>query len=110
MLTHFYNHDFLYDNKKTSFLQSELLYHYSDKNSWFVNFDYDLEQSYNHQWKVGFAYKKKCWSTKVSLGQEVVPNRDDSFKNTVLYLELNLNPIGGIEQNIEENFSSQGKE
>ena len=108
MLTHFYNHDFLYDNKKTSFLQSEFTHHYSDKNSWFVDFDYDIEQLYNHQWKLGWSHKQKCWSTRVSVGQEVVPNVDNSFRNTALYLELNLNPIGGIEQNIEENFSSQG--
>ncbi|NEW60302.1 LPS-assembly protein LptD [Sulfurovum sp. bin170] len=108
MLTHFYNHDFLYDNKKTSFLQSEFVHRYSDKNSWFVNFDYGLEQLYNHQWKVGWSHKQKCWSARVSVGQEVVPNVDNSFRNTALYLELNLNPIGGIEQNIEENFSSEG--
>ena len=108
MLTHFYNNDFLYDNKKTSFLQSELMHSYSDKNSWFVNFDYDLEQLYNHQWKLGWSHKQKCWSARVSVGQEVVPNVDNSFRNTALYLELNLNPIGGIEQNIEESFSSEG--
>lgn len=108
MLTHFYNYDFLYDNKKTSFLQSEFTHRYSDKDSWFVNFDYDIEQLYNHQWKLGWSHKQKCWSARVSIGQEVVPNLDNSFRNTSLYLELNLNPIGGIEQNIEEDFSSQG--
>jgi len=108
MLTHFYNYDFLYDNKKTSFLQSELIHRYSDNSSWFGSFDYDMEQSYNHKWKLGWSHKQKCWSAKVSIGQEVIPNIDNSFRNTALYLELNLNPIGGIEQNIEENFSSQG--
>jgi LPS-assembly protein len=108
MLTHFYNHDFLYDNKETSFLQSQFVHRYSDNNSWFINFDYDLEQLYNHQWKVGWTQKKKCWSARVSLGQEVIPNVDNSFRNTALYFQLNLNPIGGIERNIEENFSSQG--
>ncbi len=110
MLTHFYNYDFLYDNKKTSFLQSEFIYHQNDKDSWFVNFDYDIEQSYNHQWKLGWSHKQKCWSARVSVGQEVIPNLDDSFRNAALYLELNLNPLGGIEQNIEESFSSQGNE
>jgi lipopolysaccharide assembly outer membrane protein LptD (OstA) len=108
MLTHFYNHDFLYDNKETSFLQSQFVHRYSNNKSWFINFDYDLEQLYNHQWKVGWTQKKKCWSARVSLGQEVIPNVDNSFRNTALYFQLNLNPIGGIERNIEENFSSQG--
>ena len=108
MLTHFYNNDFLFDGKKTSFLQTKFIHHYQDKNSWFLNFDYDLKQNYNHQWNIGWSHKQKCWSSKISIGQEVVPNFTNSFRNTALYLELNLNPIGGIQQNIEDGFSSQG--
>jgi len=108
MLTHFYNHDFLFDNKKTSFLSSSIVYKTDAQSDLFFNIDYDLEQKFNHQWKVGWGHKKKCWSAKVSIGQEVIPNVEDSFRNTVLYFELNLNPIGGIQQNIEESFSSQG--
>jgi len=108
MLTHFYNHDFLFDNTKTSFLNSALRYKSSQNSEWFFNMDYDLEQHFNHQWKVGWGHKKRCWSAKVSIGQEVIPNVEDSFRNTALYFELNLYPIGGIQQNIEESFSSQG--
>ncbi len=108
MLTHFYNHDFLFDNKKTSFLSTKLDYKSSQNTHWFFNMDYDLEQNFNHQWKVGWGHKKRCWSAVVSIGQEVIPNVEDSFRNTALYFELNLNPIGGIQQNIEESFSSQG--
>ncbi len=108
MLTHFYNNDFLFDNKQTSFLQTKFIDHYQDKNSWFFSFDYDLKQDYNHQWNVGLIHKQKCWSSKISIGQEVVPNLENSFRNTALYFELNLNPIGGIQQNIEDSFSSQG--
>ncbi len=108
MLTHFYNNDFLFNDKKTSFVQAEFDLHYQDKNSWFAKIDYDLEQGYNHQWNIGLRHKQKCWSGVVSIGQEVVPNVDNSFRNTVLYFELNLNPIGGIQQSIEEDFSSQG--
>ncbi len=108
MLTHFYNHDFLFDNKKTSFLNSGLVYKSTKNTDWFFNMDYDLEQKFNHQWKIGWGHKQKCWSAKVSVGQEVIPNVEDSFRNTILYFELNLNPIGGIKQNIEESFSSQG--
>ncbi len=108
MLTHFYNSDFLFDNKQTSFIQSKFINHYTDKDSYFISFDYDLKQNFNHQWNIGWTHKQKCWSSKISIGQEVVPNFDNSFRNTALYLELNLNPIGGIQQNIENSFSSQG--
>ncbi len=109
MLTHFYNHDFLLNNQRTDFINSEFRHHYNEKNYWFARFDYDIEQNFNHQWELGWAHKQKCWSAKVSVGQEIIPNVDNSFRNTSLYLELNLNPLGGIQQNIEENFSSQGK-
>jgi LPS-assembly protein len=108
MLMHFYNNDFLFTNKKTSFLQSKVMHRFGERDSWFVNFDYDLRQEYNHQWSIGWSHTQKCWSSKLSLGQEVVPNLDSSFRNTALYIELNLNPIGGIQQNIEDSFSSQG--
>ena len=108
ILTHFYNHDFLLKSNRTSFANSKFIYHYNSKNNYFVDFDYDIKRKFNHQWSFGWQHKQKCWSARVSLGQELVPNVGDSFRNTVLYLELNLNPIGGIQQNIEENFSSQG--
>jgi len=108
MLTHFYNNDFLFDDKKSSFIQAQFDLHYQDKNSWFANIDYDLEKGYNHQWSIGVRHKQKCWSGEVSIGQEVVPNVDNSFRNTALSFQLNLNPIGGIRQSIEEDFSSQG--
>ncbi|MCK4442760.1 MAG: LPS-assembly protein LptD [Sulfurovaceae bacterium] len=108
MLTHFYNNDFLFNNKKSSFVQAQFDLHYQDKNSWFANIDYDLEKGYNHQWSIGLKHKQKCWSGRVSIGQEVVPNIDNSFRNTALSFELNLNPIGGIRQSIEDDFSSQG--
>ena len=108
MLTHFYNYDFMVDKEKTSFMSASFTHHYNKHNQWFSNYDYDLEQSFNHEWHVGWAHRQKCWGAKISLGQERIPNIDDSFKNTVLYFELTLNPLGGISQNIEQEFSSQG--
>ncbi|MBU1667412.1 LPS assembly protein LptD [bacterium] len=108
MLTHFYNYDFMLNKEKTSFVNTAFIHNYNKHNQWFFNYDYDLEKLFNHQWHVGWAHKQKCWGAKVSVGQERIPNIDDSFKNTMLYFELNLNPLGGISQNIEQEFSSQG--
>ena len=108
MLTHFYNHDFLFDNKKTSFINIGLTQQYNDKNHWFFDIDYDIEQNFNHQWKLGWAHKKRCWDAKISVGQEIIPNHEDSFRNTSFYLELNLHPFGGIKQNYEQDFSAEG--
>ena len=108
MLTHFYNYDFMVDKEKTSFINASFTHNYNKHNQWFSDYDYDLKKSFNHQWHVGWAHRQKCWGAKISVGQERIPNVDDSYKNTILYFELNLNPLGGISQNIEQEFSSQG--
>ena len=107
MLTHFYNNDFVVNNEKTSFINTSLVHNYNRHNQWFFNYDYDLEKKFNHQWNIGWSHKQKCWGAQISIGQERIPNVDSSFKNNMLYLELNLNPFGGIAQNQE--FSSQGR-
>ena len=107
--THFYNNDFLYDNEKTSFINAELIHSYNKYNRWYASGSYDLSQKFNHQWSLGWAHKQKCWGAKLSIGQERIPNVESSFRNSMIYFELNLNPLGGIAQNIEQEFSSQGK-
>ena len=109
MLTHFYNYDFVVDQEKTSFINTAFTHNYNKHNQWFFNYDYDLEKSFNHQWYVGWAHKQNCWGAKLSIGQERIPNLDGTFRNNMLYFELNLNPLGGISQSIEQKFSSQGR-
>jgi len=109
ILTHFYNNDFLSKNKKTNFINAEFIHKYNRYNQWFIEGDYDLSQKFNHQWNIGWSHRQKCWGAKLSIGQEQIPNVISSFKNSMLYFELNLNPLGGIAQNIEQEFSSQGK-
>jgi len=97
MLTHFYNNDLLFNNKKTNFMQSRLDYRVSSKDSYIAQFDYNLEHGYNHEWSLGWSHKQRCWSGKISIGQEIVPNRDNSFKNTSYILEFksNIPNLGG---------------
>ena len=107
MLTHFYNNDFIVKNAITSFINTSFVHNYNEHNQWFFNYDYDLKQDFNHQWDVGWTHRQKCWGSKVSFGQERIPNIERSFKNNKIYFELTLNPFGGIAQNQE--FSSQGR-
>ena len=107
MLTHFYNNDFIVKNATTSFINTSFVHNYNEHNQWFFNYDYDLKQDFNHQWDVGWTHRQKCWGSKVSFGQERIPNVERSFRNNKIYFELTLNPFGGIAQNQE--FSSQGR-
>lgn len=106
ILTHFYNNDFIEKDKTTSFIGGSVTHNYNNHNQWFLNYDYDLKQDFNHRWDIGWTHRKKCWSTKLSLGQERIPNIVDNFRNNIIFFELRLNPFGGISQNQE--FSSQG--
>ena len=108
MLTHFYNYDLILDKKQTSFLHTSLTHTYNRHNQWYLSHDYDLENNFNHQWSVGWSHKQKCWGAKLSFGQEQIPNMDTSFRNSVLYFELSLNPLGAISKNVEKEFSTQG--
>ena len=109
MLTHFYNYDLIGNTKETNFINASLNHNYDSHNKWFLEYDYDLEQSFNHQWNLGWEHREKCWGAKISIGQEEIPNVDSSFTNNMLYFELNLNPFGGISQNIEQEFSTEGR-
>ena len=109
MLTHFYNNDSLLNHEKSSFINAGVRHQYSDHNQWFANVDYDLEQQFSHQWQLGWEHRQKCWSAKLSLGQERIPNVERSFLNNMLYFELNLNPLGGIAQSVEQEFSPKGR-
>ena len=108
MLTHFYNYDLVLDQKQTSFLHTSLTHTYNRHNQWYFTHDYDLENAFNHQWSVGWAHKQKCWGAKLSFGQEQIPNIDTSFRNSIVYFELSLNPLGAISKNVEKEFSTQG--
>jgi LPS-assembly protein len=108
MLTHFYNYDLILDQKQTSFLHASLTHTYNRHNQWYVSNDYDLANSFNHQWNVGWSHKQKCWGAQLSFGQEQIPNIDTSFRNSIVYFELSLNPLGAVSKNIEKEFSTQG--
>lgn len=108
MLTHFYNNDFLLNSEKTSFLNTELRHTYNEHNQFFTSVDYDLVQHFNHQWHVGWTHRQDCWGATLSFGQEQIPNVDSSFKNNILFFELDLKSLGSVAQSIEQDFSSQG--
>ena len=109
MLTHFYNNDFLLNNQQTSFINIGFKHRYNKHSQWFAEGDYDLSKRFNHQWHLGWEHRQKCWSAKLSIGQERIPNVESSFQNNMLYFELNLNPLGGVSQSVEKELSSKGR-
>ena len=110
MMTHFYNYDLILDKEATSFLHTSLTHTFNQHNQWYASTDVDLSNSFTHQWNIGWMHRQKCWGAKVSFGQEQIPNVDTSFKNTALYFEITLNPLGSISRRIEKDFLRQGNQ
>ncbi len=108
IMTHFYNYDLILDKEATSFLHTSLTHTFNQHNQWYASTDFDLSNSFNHQWSIGWIHRQKCWGAKLSFGQERIPNVDTSFRNTALYFEISLNPLGSISRSIEKDFSRQG--
>ena len=110
MMTHFYSYDLILDKEATSFLHTSFTHTFNQHNQWYASTDLDLSNSFNHQWNIGWIHRQKCWGAKLSFGKEQIPNIDTSFRNTALYFEISLNPIGAISKNIEKDFSRQGNQ
>ncbi len=105
MLTHFLNNDTLSGANQGSFIDGRVNYKLDEKDSFYANADYDTKNNFNHKWDLGYTHNEKCWSSKISIGQETIPNLEKPFRNSRLYFELNFYPLGGIKQNIEKELS-----
>jgi len=108
MMTHFYSYNLLLDKQETSFFHTTLTHTFNQHNQWSIGTDLDSHNSFVHQWSLGWTHRQKCWGAKLSFGQEQIPNVDTSFKNTSLYFEITLNPLGSFSKNVETDFSRQG--
>ena len=66
----------------------------------FANIDYDMENHFTREWKIGWIFKKKCWNYKIAYRQSVTPSLTsegtESITKKGVFLILNLVPIGGI--------------
>jgi LPS-assembly protein len=102
-LSHLYQ-DRLVDTQRerTRYLTTNARYNYSNRWQYFAGYAYDIENSETKNRSIGFLYKKRCWDLQLKYVENVRPIIDSSgnsssIQDKVLYLTLNLNPLGGME-------------
>ncbi len=107
-LSHLYE-DKLIDNVRTNtrYLTTNARYNYSSRWQYFAGYAYDLENSKTKNRNIGFLYNKRCWSAELKYVENIRPTLDasgvtSSIKDKVLYLTLNLRPLGGMRVNYKQ--------
>lgn len=90
---------------KTSYLTTNARYNYSRKWQYFAGYAYDIELSETKNRHIGFLYDKRCWSLELKYLENIRPTlittngvtESASIKDRIIYLTINLRPLGGIE-------------
>lgn len=90
---------------RTRYLTTDARYNYSERWQYFAGYAYDIENSETKNRNLGFLYNKRCWSVQLKYVENIRPtlatingvSETSSIKDRVLYLTLNLRPLGGME-------------
>ena len=104
-----FNASHLYQDKlvntqrvRSRYLTTNARYNYSSRWQYFAGYAYDIENSETKNRNIGFLFKKQCWNLQLQYVENIRPILDasrntSSIKDSVVYLTLNLNPLGGFE-------------
>lgn len=104
-----FNVSHLYEDKvlrtvrtRASYITSDARYNYSAKWQYYAGYAYDVERSETKNRHLGFAYNKRCWGAELKYLENIRPTmnaggQSSSIQDKVLYLTLNLRPLGGME-------------
>ncbi|PHR55377.1 MAG: organic solvent tolerance protein [Arcobacter sp.] len=87
---------------RTRYVTSNIRYNYSQRWQYYAGYAYDIENSLTKNRHVGFAFNKRCWGIDLKYVENIRPTLDANnqaagIKDQVIYLMLNLRPIGGFE-------------
>jgi len=97
-LSYYYHNDFA--NTKTRSLNMNFSYDVNEYLDVYGGFNYDLEEGYNSQWRVGWNYDRGCWGIKGTIRQDIRPMLTNiganSQKSTSLTFEFHIVPFGQI--------------
>jgi LPS-assembly protein len=90
---------------RTRYMTADARYNYSQRWQYFAGYAYDIENSETKNRNLGFLYNKRCWSVQLKYVENIRPtlstvngvSETSSIKDQVLYLTVNLRPLGGME-------------
>lgn len=103
---------YLYEDKlvntqrvRSRYITANAGYTYSARWQYFAGYAYDIENSETKNRNLGFLFNKRCWSVQLKYVENIRPTlttingitETSSISDKVLYLTLNLRPLGGME-------------
>lgn len=78
----------------------------------FAGVDYDFDQDFTKEWRMGWSMKKRCWDYRVRYSQSVTPSLTsggtESFTRRTIYFFIRLANIGGVELKSEKDYALEG--
>lgn len=88
--------------ERTRYITTNARYNYSQRWQYYAGYAYDIENSLTKNRHVGFAFNKRCWGIDLKYVENIRPTLDNNgdaagIKDQVIYLVLNLRPIGGFD-------------
>lgn len=102
-MSHLYKDELANDvRSKTRYLTTGARYNRSRKWQYFAGYAYDIDKSQTKNRYLGFLYSKRCWSAELKYVENIRPTLGTTgtasgIKDKILYLTLNLRPLGGFE-------------
>ena len=97
-LSYYYHNDFEF--RKTRSLNMDFRYDVNEYLDIYGGFNYDLEEGYNSQWRVGWNFDRGCWGIKGTVRQDIRPMLTtigaNSQKSTSVTFEFHIVPFGQI--------------
>ncbi|HIC44986.1 MAG TPA: LPS-assembly protein LptD [Sulfurimonas sp.] len=86
----------------TRYITSNARYNYSQRWQYYAGYAYDIEESLTKNRHIGFRFNKRCWGIDLKYVENIRPTLGQdggaaNINDKVLYIVLNLRPIGGFE-------------
>jgi LPS-assembly protein len=94
---------------KISFLTADFSKKVDRHYELFGGLDYDFDNDFTKEWRIGWRMKKKCWDYQFRFIQSVTPNLTSAGAESItrrgIYLYVRLANIGGVELKSEKDFA-----
>ncbi len=74
----------------------------------FAGIDYDFDQEFTKEWRLGWSMHKRCWDYKIKYSENVTPSLTsggtESLTRKTIYFFVKLANIGGVEIKNERDY------
>ncbi len=96
-----------------NFLTADYTRKIDKRYSFFAGVDYDFDDDFTKEWRVGWSMKKRCWDYQIRYKENVTPSLTsggtESITRRGIYLFVRLANIGGVEVKSVKDYTLENK-